>query len=584
MQSQALDISVSPFQGGLDVSLDLVSSEEGLLIYRFSIHQAEPNLIEPITLRWKIPYLNGKGVWKSDGIHDKRQQYDWELEHFYSRISVNAPVISVFGLQDQNLITFACQEAIELVEMNALLREEDNFLYCHLTLFPEPSLFQAKYETHLRIDLRKLPFGTALQETAAWWASFPELTPTKVPALARAPLYSTWYNYHQSLDEEILMAELKVAQELGYELVIIDDGWQTLDSQRGYDYTGDWEPERMPEIKAFVDQVHDLGMKVGLWFSVPFCGKKSHAYRRFQGKFLTENHRWAPVFDPRFPEVREYLVGLYCRAVREWGMDALKLDFIDDFRMYPETVKGNVGGRDFASINEGVDALLTATLSQLKEIRPDIAIEFRQRYVGPAVRKYGNMFRAFDCPNDPITNRIRTTDVKLLCGETAVHSDPITWHPDDSVENAALQLLNGLFSVPQISVELTKLTPPFLEMLRFYTRFWKQHQAILMDGHFEAYNPLGNYPRLSSEMDGTAIQVAYDDLVLPLKEIPRQYLFNGSDKAGIIIRVVHAREEQAYSVLDCQGKEVEKGTLSLLPGLYEFDVPIAGYLLLISKN
>ncbi|MEM6348945.1 MAG: glycoside hydrolase family 36 protein, partial [Bacteroidota bacterium] len=398
-----LNIATTSQVARIDVSL--ISEEEGLLIYKLAYDTDTPQEPEAIKLHWKIPFLGVKGIWKSGSIHDKRQQYDWELEHLRSRISVDAPIVCAFGYEDENVITFACQDAINLVELNALLREEDNHLYCHMSLFTERHPEITHYETEIRIDTRGHHFSDALKQTAHWYTEQEEYQHAPVPPLAREPLYSTWYNFHQDLSEPILLQELEIAKSLGYELVIIDDGWQTHDSNRGYDYTGDWQPERMPQMRAFVDQVHALGMKIGLWFSVPFCGKKSKAYQTFSGKFLTDNHRWAPVFDPRYPEVRAHLIGLYERAVRDWDMDALKLDFIDDFQVYEQTELTKVNGRDYASVNEAVHRLMSDVMKSLRAIKPDIAIEFRQKYIGPAMMNFGNMFRAFDCPNDPVTNR-----------------------------------------------------------------------------------------------------------------------------------------------------------------------------------
>jgi len=134
--------------------------------------------------------------------------------------------------------------------------------------------------------------------------------------------------------------------------------------------------------------------------------------------------------------------------LKNYHLDVFKLDFIDDFKVYPETSLTKEDGRDFANVNTAVDRLLTEVMEALRAIKPDIGIEFRQKYVGPALRKFGNMFRAFDCPNDPITNRIRTTDVKLLMGTSKVHSDMLTWHRFERVELAAIQVLNGFFAVP----------------------------------------------------------------------------------------------------------------------------------------
>ena len=124
---------------------------------------------------------------------------------------------------------------------------------------------------------------------------------------------------------------------------------------------------------------------------------------------------------------------------------------------------------DYHSINDAVDRLLKDVITTLKAIKPDVFIEFRQKYTGPAMRKYGNMFRAFDCPGDATMNRIRIADIKMLAGNTAVHSDMITWHKDDTVEVAALQMINTLFGVPQISVLLKEAAKDHLNMIKFYT-------------------------------------------------------------------------------------------------------------------
>jgi hypothetical protein len=86
-------------------------------------------------------------------------------------------------------------------------------------------------------------------------------------------MYSTWYSYHQRVDADTLLREMAAGRKLGFESISVDDGWQTLDSARGYAFTGDWRPERMPEMKGFVDATHALGA-VLLWYAVPFVGQE----------------------------------------------------------------------------------------------------------------------------------------------------------------------------------------------------------------------------------------------------------------------------------------------------------------------
>lgn len=562
-------------------NLQLVEQKKGIFIYEFSISSEMEAFPSPVTLKWKLPSLNIKGVWKCGGVHDKRQQYDWELNHLQTRISVDAPIINVFGHDDRNIVTFACSDAINFMEMNALLREEDNHLYCHLTFFKERYPAIKKYVAYLRIDLRGLFYNEAINDVAKWWETFDDLKPSAVPDLARKPLYSTWYQFHQNLDENILLKECKIAATIGYELIILDDGWQTMDTNRGYDYTGDWEPDRFPDMKGFVEKIHAIGMKFGLWFSVPFCGKKSKAYQRFKGKFLTENHRWAPVFDPRYPEVRQYLIHTYTKALVDWNLDAFKLDFIDDFRVYPETVLTKENGRDYANVNAAVDRLMTDVVNSLRTIKEDIAIEFRQQYIGPAMRKFGNMFRAFDCPNDAVSNRIRIADVKLLCGDSAVHSDPQTWHPEESVELAALQVLNGFYGVPQMSVHLRSLPPDHLKMVRFYTEYWRAHSTILLGGTFRPVGPLSNYPVLKASLEGHAIIGVYEDVIIDLGEELKIDLLNAKVTGQIAMRNNGPAGDYRVLIRDCMGEKKLDAKTHIPRGLIDLKVPPSGMVQLI---
>lgn len=553
------------------------NEEDGIYAIHFNIKAEETAVPKPIHIRWKLPAINVKGVWRCGSMHDKRLRYDWELDHHQSRISVDAPVLCVFGHGDENIINFACSDVINLIEMNALLREEDCFLYCHLTFFNEPHPAIDAYRATIRVDTQNIKFSKALQNVSSWWASFEDLKPCKVPPIAKAPLYSTWYNYHQNLEEESLIEECKTAKKLGFDLIILDDGWQTMDTNRGYDFTGDWLPDRFSNMADFVAKIHETGMQIGLWFSVPFCGKKSTAYERFKGKFLTENHRWAPVFDPRYPEVRDYLIEIYTKAVADWKVDALKLDFIDDFKVYPETDLTKANGRDYANINEAVDRLLANVMETIKGIKPNLAIEFRQQYVGPAMRKYGNMFRAFDCPNDPVSNRIRITDVKLLCGETAVHSDMMTWHKDEPVEIAALQLANAIFGVPQISVLLNKIQAPYLKMIKHYTNYWKKNVGVLMDGQFEAFAPLSNYTHLKSSTKQKIIYAIYEDVFMPIEKLPLEIdILNAKTSTSIVIKIKEDALNWLSVIYNCEGEIVAKNQINFKQGLHYFDVPTGG--------
>ena len=228
---------------------------------------------------------------------------------------------------------------------------------------------------------------------------------------------------------------------------------------------------------------------------------------------------------------------MYTSALKDWNLDGFKLDFIDDFHLYEATPLGKENGRDYASINEAVDRLLTDVITALKAIKADVFVEFRQKYTGPAMRKYGNMFRAFDCPGDAVMNRIRIADLRMLCGNTAVHADMITWHVNETVEIAALQFINILFGVPQVSVMLKDATEAQLEMIAFYTKYWNENQDTLMNGYFVPSKPLANYPTQRVTKEGHTIIGVYEEMVTILDESdPHIHIHNGQLANQIVIK------------------------------------------------
>lgn len=561
---------------GAPVSLVNLREDNGLSHYLFTYRSTEETVPESVTVRWRIPAFQVKGVWRNTVDFNKRIQADWELEDQRSRISIDSPLLSLFDYHDNNVLTFACSNAINLITLGAKYREEDDHFYCHLTFFSECKYPIRNFEAQIRIDQRKIPLSKALGEVAQWWEEF-DMTPLPVPDVAMKPLYSTWYQFHQNLDPHTLLAECKMAKQLGYQAIIIDDGWQTKDSNRGYDFTGDWEPDRIPDMAGLVKSIQEAGVKVGLWFSVPFCGVKSKAYKKFKGKFLTENHRWAPVFDPRYPDVREHLVNIYRHAVSAWGLDGLKLDFIDDFQAYQETCFGDDPRRDHESINDAVHTLLSEVKEAVTTIRPDIFIEFRQRYIGPAIRKFGNVLRAFDCPGDPTMNRVRISDIRQLAGNTAVHSDMITWNFDCSVEEASQHMLGTMFGVPQLSIFLAGAPKDHLQMIGFYTSFWNRRSEVFYRGDFQAFRPLSNYPVLQSHLSGISIIGVFEDFLVPLnREFQELDVLNAKMTDKIVLEASQDFGYYQYAILDCTGKYLSSGMTDIEEGCNSWAVPAGG--------
>jgi alpha-galactosidase len=478
-------------------------------------------------------------------------------------------------------LLLAFSDALQTITMLPGVHEETATLHCEMRLFVEPTPAFGEYDAILRIDTRAFPYYECLDQVQHWWATQPGSQPARVPEVARQPMYSTWYSFHQQVNAQAVEEQCRLAKDLGCEAVIVDDGWQTTDVTRGYAYTGDWEVSqaKFPDMKAHVARVHQLGMKYLLWYSVPFVGRHSKAYARFQDKFLKTIERLgAGILDPRYPEVRDYLITTYEQALLAWDLDGFKLDFVDEFGSVME--QRQAPGQDYVSVPAAVDRLLTDILVRLQKIKPDVLVEFRQTYIGPLMRKYGNIFRAGDCPNDAITNRIRTLNLRLLCGRTAAHADMLMWHRQDSVESAALQILNILFSVPQISVLLDALPPQHLAMLRYWLAFWREHRDVLLDGRLIASHPQAHYPVIQAVTKEKAIAVVYqeDMVVKPASAPPTFLVVNATLSTSIVLEWAEDAEIRVMAVSDCQGRQVGKRVWVRLKAgqLRRIQVPAAG--------
>lgn len=570
---------------GVQWEITTETPEAGIELVHIRISLENPDIPPCIQLTWEHPAADIQGVWHPNCGRNRGFVPDWGAG-YTSRLTNSSPVVCLFSGTGRNKLTFAFSDALNPIVMKAGVHEETAEYHCAVTLFDEPVAPLSHYEATLRVDCRDLFYYEALNEVQNWWSGLPGLTPAPVPDSAREPMYSTWYSYHQQLVPEEIEEQCRLAKKLGCESVIVDDGWQTADNLRGYAYCGDWNvcPDKIPNMKEHVERVHRLGMKYLLWYSVPFVGMHSRAWNQFQDKMLytIEERGWG-IVDPRYPEVREYLILIYEKALIEWDLDGFKLDFMDSF-LPPGGRKPEYGnGRDYVSVSEAVDRLMTDIMQRLRRIKPKVMIEFRQSYIGPHMRKYGNMFRASDCPNDSIENRVRTLDIRLLCGNTAAHADPIMWSMEEPAESAALQLINALFAVPQISVRLDQLPERHQDMAAFWLSFWREHRQVLLDGPLEPYHPELLYPIVIAAAKDILIAAAYERTVVPLnRELPKTVvLINGTRENGMIVEWAANAGSRAVTVQDTTGRVMQEYNLGI-EGVQQISVPPAGLVTLIA--
>lgn len=569
----------------ISVAFQERKKQNGVLLLDVEMTLSEPKVPEQVVVGWTFPCTDIYSIWRPNNFPSNIGP-DWSKRVSSSRLASGAPFYAMVSFAGENRMTIAVSDAQTPIEIAVGVCEETAEVACEVRFFTKPINSISSYHATIYIDTRSIRYEEALKEADHFLAKDCGYPSAYIPDAAKRPMYSCWYSYHQNIDVDAIVEECKLAKEYGMESVIVDDGWQTDNSERGYAYCGDWEvcPTKIADMRNFIDRVHECGMKFILWYSVPFVGIYSKAYERFSDMFLdgtkeVSQKDWARL-DPRYPEVRQYLTDIFVRAQKEWGLDGFKLDFIDFFKLYPQT-KIFDPRWDTLSLEDGIDRLLSEVTDALRAVNPDVLIEFRQSYFGPAIRKYGNMIRVTDCPNDPLSNHVAISNMKFVLDRTPIHSDMLMWNPNDTVESVAHQIICILFSVPQISVLLEKIPEAHRKTLKFWLTYWNENRDILLDGDFSAKLPEHLYTQIQATKNGHTIAVAHGDPIFKVSENGRIDFINNTGEELLLLRAEKSIGEKQYRILDCMGNETASGKVNLSAGTCDFKVPKCGMLQLV---
>lgn len=543
------------YEENVDIRFSVKEENDGVILYRVSFEWEELCAPKKITLSYSIPCVDTYTMW--DPIEKLRFIPFGDRQLTDSRLASGMPLKGLVSSTGKNRYLSAVSDVKSPIVQRMRASITGATVDCFIDFFTQMTGPFKSYEAEIRIDTRDIPFDCALYGARAWFDGL-GYENAYVPEDAKYPMYSTWYSYGQAVTEGDVIAECEKAAELGMKAVILDDGWQTDDLSTIYGYCGDWKPveRKFPDMRAFSDRIHALGMKLMVWFSVPFIGKFSENCKTFEGKYLCYfDNTDCYALDPRFKEVREFLVNTYVKAVKDWQLDGLKLDFIDRFKANGEYSDE----MDFVSVEDAVEQLLREVSSALRAINPEILIEFRQPYFGPVVSAYGNMMRVWDCPLDGRMNKNQTLNLRLVSGSCAVHSDMIYWNREDTPEGVAVQLFGTVFSVPQISARLGNITDEQRAVLKNYLDFWNEHRKTLSESQIRVGFIENGYSYAQAEGEDGIITLLCASPVAELTKAKKSYFVNLTADQSLIIKNKTGKK-LSVRIVDCKGAELANNT------------------------
>lgn len=185
--------------------------------------------------------------------------------------------------------------------------------------------------------------GSTLRDAylAAKEAHFPFGGKVPEKAFFTTAQYNTWMEYTYFPDQKKVLeyAHAIIEHDFIPGVLIIDEGWH-----RPY---GDWtfDPEKFPDPKAMIEQLHELGFKVMLWV-VPYVtcsglkyvsairqdlhmGAKGNMFLRTEDGSVALTEWWngiSAILDFTDPENCQYLDNQLRVLVEEYGVDGFKFD------------------------------------------------------------------------------------------------------------------------------------------------------------------------------------------------------------------------------------------------------------------
>lgn len=139
------------------------------------------------------------------------------------------------------------------------------------------------------------------------------LLPRRFAHRARPVLLNTWESMYYDVSLDKLARQAQLAQQVGIELLVLDDGWFRADNS-SRSSMGDWSCNlnKLPGgIEAAAEIVHGEGLQFGLWFEPEAVCKSSALF--------AEHPEWtlqAPGYAPREGR-HEYLLDLGRADVRD---------------------------------------------------------------------------------------------------------------------------------------------------------------------------------------------------------------------------------------------------------------------------
>ena len=282
------------------------------------------------------------------------------------------------------------------------------------------------------------------------------------------------------------LAELAdVAQEIGVERFVLDDGWfgARRDDLQGL---GDWviSKDVWPNgLKPLIDKVKSCGMEFGLWFEGEMVQVDSDLYRAHPEWILNSHGRVPPsgrrqhVLDITHEGAYQHVLTQVDAVLSEFDIAYIKWDH-NKFLIEP-------GHENNAAVREQTLAIYRL-FDELKNRHPGLEIESCASGGGRidyGMAMHADRFWTSDC-NDALERQSiqRYTQFGIPPELLGSHIGPTKSHTTYRVHELSFRAITALFGHAGLEWDITQCTTQERATLRSWASYYKQNRSLLHTG------------------------------------------------------------------------------------------------------
>jgi len=566
---------MSPFEATVDIK------EQGLQKYILSIYLHSSFAAAPPSFNLSVKFPKDKinQIWNSKTWSNK----SYFTIPSYDRAAANFSIISGLTINDHNQITVTCKDAYKAKFVSSNIKEEGDSIVFSLGFFEDnPPLSNLQdYQAKVWVDFRSIHFSKAIYDASSWFLDDEFKKGVATADTTNVPVFSTWYPMHRNIPLENITRDLDSLKTFNFKSVLVDDGWQSL-VQMKIDTAYSYDENSFKTMSLFKKKCSDMGLPLYLWYSIPFIGGNPFILKKFDGKYIRYRApRQMYVLDPRYSDVRKYLVSTYANFLSTWNFDGYWFDFLKGFYPNEGAVIDPDKGRDFVSIDLAVDTLYADMKTRLNAIKPNFFIGQIFSVVGPNLVSYQNFLTGFVGVENTQVVREKMVNNRLLYGKFTPFMEVVAINPRESEEDIARKLQSVLFGNPYLSFYATTLPEASKQTIRFWLDYWKKNHKVIFEGSFEPMQVSRFYPGIKVENEQKIIYMVYEDYTINLPVVLNKPIdvIHSKTTGNIQFLMNKADVHYNYEIFDCKGVSTEKGIVKCKnKNAVDFVVPTAGFI------